>query len=78
VPDERALNRVLEKLKQNQIQHFPWTEPDFDLGMTAIATCPLDEERKQVLSNYRLYHAGVDGRPSSGDKPGLLHHADVA
>jgi hypothetical protein len=62
------MERVLAKLKANQIQHFAWTEPDYDMGMTAIVTIPLDEKRKQCLANYRLLKfAGVSGKPFSGD-----------
>lgn len=55
VPDLNALKRVQAKLNVNQVPHYAWVEPDFDLGFTAIATIPLDEEQKKVLSNYRLY-----------------------
>lgn len=55
VPDVAALKRVRDKLVQNQIPHFAWTEPDFDLGFTSITTIPLDFEQKQVLKNYRVY-----------------------
>lgn len=55
VPHLAALNRVLAKLKANQIEHFAWTEPDYAFGFTAIATCPLNENVKQALSNYRVW-----------------------
>lgn len=63
VPDVAALNRVLTKLKANQIEHFPWVEPDGDLGFTAIATIALNSERKKMLANYRLYSPGT-GQPA--------------
>jgi hypothetical protein len=67
VPDVKALERVLAKLKQHQIQHFVWTEPDYNFGMTAITTVPLNEQQKQCLLKYQLLkYAGVDGRLSSG------------
>ena|ERR1043166_2358950 len=55
VPDLQSLNKTLKKLKDNRIPHYPWHEPDFDLGFTAISTIPLTVEQKQVLSNYRLW-----------------------
>ena len=64
VPDPRALARVAAKLKQNQIPHYEWREPDwqeygFADPLTAIATAPLNAAEKQVLQHYRLYrHAG--------------------
>jgi hypothetical protein len=55
VPDLAALKRVQYKLVQNQIPHYAWTEPDFDLGFTSITTVPLDFNQKQILKNYRVY-----------------------
>jgi hypothetical protein len=70
VPDVRALNRVLAKLKANQIRHYPWVEPDFGYGFTSIATEPLTEERKEVLSNYRVWRYGSGtGQPACGVNP---------
>lgn len=51
------MKRVQTKLVQNQIPHFAWEEPDFDLGFTSITTVPLDFEQKQVLKNYRVYNS---------------------
>lgn len=58
VPHPTAMNRVLVKLKANQVRHYAWTEPDNDMGLTAIATEPLDEVSKQVMANYRVYRGG--------------------
>jgi hypothetical protein len=55
VPDIRSLDKVLKKLKDNQIPHYRWVEPDDDLSFTAIATIPLSTEQKKVLQNYRLW-----------------------
>lgn len=61
VPDKPALERVLAKLKANQIPHYAWHEPDYDYGFTSIATVPLTVEQKQVLENYRLWkHSCID------------------
>ena len=65
VPDLRALNRVAAKLADNAIPHCAWTESDFDLGFTAIATVPLTADQKKPLANYRLW------------KP-VHHHSPVA
>lgn len=47
--------RVIDKLKRHQIPHYVWTEPDFDLGLTAVATVPLWGEQREVLANYRVW-----------------------
>lgn len=59
VPDLNALLRVAQKLRANQIPHYEWVEPDFDLGFTSIATAPITGEKRQVLKNYRLYSPGT-------------------
>jgi len=55
VRDVGALKKVQEKLVKNQVAHFPWTEPDFDFGLTAIATVPLSVEEKELLRNYQTW-----------------------
>ena len=55
VADEAALQRVEAKLVAHQIPHYSWTEPDEDLGFTAIATAPISGEQRNTLRNYRVY-----------------------
>lgn len=55
VPDQSALTRVIRKLESHSIRHCVWKEPDFDLGLTAVATVPLDRVEKEALRNYRLW-----------------------
>jgi hypothetical protein len=55
VPHRDSLDDVQFKLVTNGVKHYCWRDPDSDEGMTAIATEPLDQERKQILKNYRLY-----------------------
>src|SRR5271168_3802485 len=55
VPDKTALFRVIEKLRANGIVHHVFYEPDFDMGLSAVATAPLEQSQRRVLSNYRLW-----------------------
>lgn len=55
VPDKAALDRVTQKLAANAIPHCAWSEPDLNLGFTAIATIALTTEQKQPLARYRLW-----------------------
>jgi hypothetical protein len=55
VPDKAALFRVIEKLRANSIDHEVFYEPDFDMGLSAVATVPLEQSQRRVLSNYRLW-----------------------
>lgn len=54
LPNTASLEKTIQKLKSNQIPFFKWEEPDFDYGLTAVATIPLTQEQKQVLVNYKL------------------------
>ena len=56
VPNKTALYRVIEKLRANDIAHELFYEPDFDMGLSAVATVPLGQELRRKLSNYRLWH----------------------
>jgi hypothetical protein len=65
VRDTKAILKVAEKLRSNQIPHYEWHEPDYAYGLTAIATAPLCGEQREVLSCYQvLKFAGGDGQPS--------------
>ena len=55
VPDKQALFRVIEKLRSNDIGHEVFYEPDFGIGLSAVATVPLGQEQRRMLSNYRLW-----------------------
>jgi hypothetical protein len=63
VPDKAALFRVINKLNDNAIGHEVFYEPDDNLGLTAIATYPLTQEQRRVLSNYRLWKSDVAPAP---------------
>jgi hypothetical protein len=55
VPDKNALLRVCEKLNKHDIAHHTFYEPDFNMGLSAVATVPLEQEQRRFLSNYRLW-----------------------
>lgn len=55
VPDKNALFRVVQKLQTNDIGHQVFYEPDDNMGLSAVATVPLSQEQRKVLSNYRLW-----------------------
>jgi len=51
---EVKLKLIMEEAAQNQINTVAFTEPDMDNQVTAIATEPLDDEKKQVFARYKL------------------------
>lgn len=55
VPNTKSLQKVQLKLRANKIPHVPWIEPDFNYGLTAIATAPIWGAQREVLKNYRIY-----------------------
>lgn len=64
VPHTTALNKVVAKVKEHQLQHYIWADPDDDFGATAVATLPLDTTSKEALRNYRLWrHEEPDPEP---------------
>ena len=63
VPSQKALQRVIDKLKAHRIEFSVFDEPDNDLGLTAVATVPLDDDQKQVLQNYRLWNESNNVSP---------------
>lgn len=55
-PNVKSLRRVIEKLTLNHIGFSAFEEPDNDLGLTAVATVPLNAEQRDVLKNYKLWN----------------------
>jgi hypothetical protein len=56
VPNKKALERVITKLKTFDIPHTPFYEPDWEMGLSAVATSPniSDYQRSQLL-NYSIW-----------------------
>lgn len=63
VPDKTALFRVIEKLRAHEIGHEVFYEPDFNMGLSAVATVPLGQEQRRALSNYRLWREESANEP---------------
>ena len=61
LPNKAALMRALEKLNNNHIPHFAWTEPDYDFGLTAIATVAISGVQRKALANYKLWKDNAGG-----------------
>ncbi len=55
VPNLPALLKACKKLDDAKIAYYAWHEPDFDYGFTALATVPIEGERRSALANYRVY-----------------------
>lgn len=55
VPHENSMKKVIAKLKELQLAHYEWIDPDFNESVTAIATIPLTVNQKDFLRNYRLW-----------------------
>lgn len=56
VSNKKALERVIDKLVDNQIGFSDFYEPDNDIGLSAVATVPLTEEQREILRNYKLWN----------------------
>ena len=56
VPTKKALERVIKKLNQHNIAHTPFHEPDWDMGLSAVATTPnITEDQRSALMNYCVW-----------------------
>lgn len=56
VPSERALQKVISKLQLNNIDHSAFYESDDCMGLTSVATVPLDDGQRSVLRGYKLWN----------------------
>lgn len=55
VPNQKALHRVIKKLELNNITYESFHEPDWDLGLTSVATVPLSESQRSILKDYSIW-----------------------
>jgi hypothetical protein len=55
VPNKNALERVIKKLQLNNIAHIPFVEPDWDMGLSAVATAPISGDERDALKNYNIW-----------------------
>ena len=66
VPDKKALEKVIKKLKLNRIEFSAFHESDDDIGLSAVSTVPLNEEQRAILQNYKLWNENnLTSAPSS-------------
>ena len=56
VPSRKSLEKVITKLKLNNIDFSAFYEMDGDMGLSAVATVPLCEEKRAILSKYKLWN----------------------
>lgn len=56
VPNIPALERVINKLIDNRIDFSDFYEPDYDMGLSAVATVPVTAEQRAILQNYKLWN----------------------
>jgi hypothetical protein len=72
VPNQKALERVIQKLQDNHIEFSSFVEPDNDLGLTAVATVPLAAAQRETLQNYKLYEFQY-ARSSVGESTSVVN-----
>jgi hypothetical protein len=60
IPDKSALETVIERLQRYGIDYEAFYEPDNDLGLTAVATYPIqNKKQRKALGTYRLWSPEV-------------------
>lgn len=57
--NEQRLDRVRKYLIDQAVRHVFFVEPDMDSQMTAIATEPVQGDKRNIFSKYQLLRKGV-------------------
>ena len=56
IPDKSALETVIERLQRYGIDYEAFYEPDYALGLTAVATYPItNKKQRKALGTYKLW-----------------------
>jgi hypothetical protein len=53
--NELSLMRQIDILRSNNIPHVVFKEPDMNNEITALATGPLTDDQRQLLSHWQLW-----------------------
>lgn len=67
IPDKSSLEQELEYLRCIGIECASFYEPYQDTGLTAFATVPVTEDKRQIFKKYQLW-----GRPYKKSKSLLV------
>jgi hypothetical protein len=62
VKSEHKLNQVGEYLLDKNIQYTPFREPDIGNQLTAIATCPLYGDQRNIMRKFQLLKGGESSK----------------
>lgn len=71
VPNKAGLEEVIHILNWFQYPYCAFMEPDEGLGLTAVATVPLDGNQKMVFRDFKLW---IPISPCSSDAERLSAH----
>lgn len=60
VEDKTALEAVIERLQRYGIDYEAFYEPDFGMGLSAVATYPIENKKqRRALGTYKLWSPSV-------------------
>jgi glycosyltransferase A (GT-A) superfamily protein (DUF2064 family) len=59
LPDKPALEAAIQRLIRYKIAHEAFVEPDFDMGLSAIATVPIENSKqRKAMFLYKTWQQG--------------------
>jgi len=62
VRDQIELAQMIDRLAAINVRCAAFYEPDDDLGLTAICTEPISDQRRRFFRHYPLWSAAIGGR----------------
>lgn len=64
LPSKESLQKTIRKIKSHAIPHAIWEEPDWNMGLSAVATAPISGSIRDVFYNYRTFKFVRGGGPA--------------
>jgi Peptidyl-tRNA hydrolase PTH2 len=52
--NEHSLEKAIDFLKKNDIVYYGFREPDIGNTLTAVATAPINEDKRSLFRKYQL------------------------
>lgn len=69
VPDKAALEFIILRLRRYGIDHEAYVEPDWDMGLSAIATIPIvSKKHRKAMLVYKLWNPDNNSKEEKNER----------
>lgn len=75
LPNKKSLLRTIRKIKAHAVPHSIWEEPDWNMGLSAVATAPISGSIRDIFYEYNTLRFKFGRGPAKAACEGNLDSA---